>query len=134
MRHVFADTFFFLALLNDKDQAHAEARACATQESPAYLTTEWVLTEVADAFCAPHARRQFLRLLELLAADSESIVIHSSHQLFEQGVQLFSQRMDKHWSLTDCLSFVVMHEHGVTEALTGDHHFEQAGFKALLKS
>ena len=134
MRHVFADTFFFLALLNDEDQAHPEARAFATQESPAYLTTEWVLTEVADAFCAPQARRQFLRLLELLAADSGSIVVPSSHQLFEQGVQLFSKRMDKHWSLTDCLSFVVMHEHGVTEALTGDHHFEQAGFKPLLKA
>jgi predicted nucleic acid-binding protein len=44
----------------------------------------------------------------------------------------YESRPDKAWSLTDCISFVVMNQHGLTEALTGDHHFEQAGFTALL--
>ena len=57
----------------------------------------------------------------------------ASHSLFQEGVQLYNARPDKDWSLTDCISFVVMQEHGLTDALTGDHHFEQAGFTALLK-
>jgi predicted nucleic acid-binding protein len=52
--------------------------------------------------------------------------------LFDAGLELYSRRPDKEWSLTDCISFVVMEEHGLTEALTTDHHFEQAGFTALL--
>jgi hypothetical protein len=53
--------------------------------------------------------------------------------LFEAGTDLYSRRSDKEWSLTDCISFVVMQEQGIGEALTGDRHFEQAGFRALLK-
>jgi predicted nucleic acid-binding protein len=53
--------------------------------------------------------------------------------LFDQGFELYARRLDKDWSLTDCISFVVMREHGLTHALTGDHHFEQAGFRILLK-
>ena len=53
--------------------------------------------------------------------------------LFDAGVQLFANRPDKEWSLTDCISFVVMQQEGITQALTADHHFEQAGFQALLK-
>lgn len=54
-------------------------------------------------------------------------------EIFERGVELYHSRLDKQWSLTDCISFVVMSEEGIAEALTGDHHFEQAGFVALLK-
>jgi predicted nucleic acid-binding protein len=50
-----------------------------------------------------------------------------------RGIQLYDSRPDKQWSLTDCISFVVMQDRGIVEALTGDHHFEQAGFTALLK-
>ena len=53
-------------------------------------------------------------------------------ELFDAGVALYHSRTDKDWSLTDCISFVVMSQHGITGALTGDHHFEQAGFKVLL--
>jgi len=52
---------------------------------------------------------------------------------FDRGVGLYSRRLDKDWSLTDCISFAVMDEFGLTESLTGDHHFEQAGFTILLK-
>ena len=57
----------------------------------------------------------------------------ASSELMERGFDLFSRRPDKEWSLTDCISFIVMSEEGITEALTGDHHFEQAGFTILLK-
>jgi predicted nucleic acid-binding protein len=59
-------------------------------------------------------------------------IIEGSHELFQRGVELFASRTDKEWSLTDCTSFVVMEEQGLSEALTADRHFEQAGFIALL--
>ena len=60
-------------------------------------------------------------------------IVSPSLDLFEQGVELFAHRPDKQWSLTDCISFVVMQDRGLTEALTANHHFEQAGFVAMLK-
>ena len=133
MSHVFADTFFFLALLNKTDEAHNLAVAFARTDSRPYLTTEWFLTEIGDAFSARGSRSQFLRLLELLNSDRQSLVVPATHELFERGVALYSLRLDKDWSLTDCISFVVMRERGITDALTGDHHFIQAGFNALLQ-
>jgi predicted nucleic acid-binding protein len=59
-------------------------------------------------------------------------VVAASNSNFQLGSDLYNNRPDKAWSLTDCISFVVMQEHGISEALTGDHHFEQAGFVALL--
>ena len=53
--------------------------------------------------------------------------------LMDRGLAIFAERQDKDWPLTDCISFVVMQEQGITEALTGDRHFEQAGFVAMLK-
>ena len=65
--------------------------------------------------------------------DPDFIVLEADQHLFERGLQLYENRPDKEWSLTDCISFVAMEEMGIAEALTGDHHFEQAGFTALLK-
>jgi predicted nucleic acid-binding protein len=66
-------------------------------------------------------------------ADPYYVMVPASQELLDRGVTLYRQRPDKDWSLTDCISFVVMRERGITEALTADHHFEQAGFVALLR-
>jgi uncharacterized protein len=97
------------------------------------LTTQWVLTELADAMCSRQKRQTFIDLYQVLQTDADVEAIPASAELFERGMELFTDRPDKDWSLTDCISFVVMQERGITEALTGDHHFEQAGFRALLK-
>lgn len=132
MSALFADTFYFLALLNSRDKGHTHAvRYDAAQ--PSLITTAWVLTEVGDALSAPENRPVFLGLMDLLREAPEVRIISASDNLFERGVELYRQRLDKDWSLTDCLSFVVMADEKTTEALTGDHHFEQAGFRALLK-
>jgi predicted nucleic acid-binding protein len=91
------------------------------------------LTEVADALAAPSDRAEFLRLLQALRDDPRCTIVPASQDLFERGVRFYAERADKGWSLTDCISFVVMQEHGLTDALTGDHHFEQAGFRILLR-
>jgi uncharacterized protein len=132
MTLAFGDTFYFLAILNVKDAAHQKAVEFSTSHETALLTTAWVLTELADALADLRHRRAFRKVLDELRADASTIIVPPSEQLFEQGVDRYNARSDKEWSLTDCISFVVMKQHGVEDALTGDHHFEQAGFRALL--
>jgi len=73
-----------------------------------------------------------LRLLRDIANDPQTTVISAEHNWFDQGVALYSVRLDKQWPLTDCISFVIMQSMGITEALTGDSEFVQAGFRKLM--
>jgi len=132
MKTWFADTFYFLVILNPTDAAHHRALDVTRGLRVRIFTTTWVLTEVADAM-APKNRQRFSALLRLLQSNPASQLIPASQGLFDRGVELYENRPDKGWSLTDCISFVVMQDRGITDALTGDHHFEQAGFRAMLK-
>ncbi|MBI2806531.1 MAG: type II toxin-antitoxin system VapC family toxin [Planctomycetes bacterium] len=132
MTKVFADTFYFLALLNKHDEAHAKAVGYSGLVDK-LVTTEWVLTELADGLASSRHRKMFVQTRQELLADSDAQVIPFEKQLYDEGIQLFHNRADKEWSLTDCISFVAMRRGSITDALTGDHHFEQAGFVALLK-
>lgn len=127
----FADSHYYLALLNRRDQDHALALEFS-RKAPRLVTTQFVLIEVGDGLAAPTRRAQYARLLATLAARPEIEVVPASDELFRSAAALYGERRDKAWSMTDCTSFVVMREHGLDEALTGDHHFEQAGFAALL--
>lgn len=71
--------------------------------------------------------------MEILRADPNATIAPPSQTLFDQGLEFYADRPDKGWTLTDCISFVVMQQHGISQALTGDRHFEQAGFQALLR-
>lgn len=132
MKPVFADTVYFLALLNAADQWHSHARALSANPPGPLVTTEFVLPEVGDALSRPGDHVRFARLLQLLRAQSDVRIVPISQQLFDGGCTLHAQREDKEWSLTDCTSFVVMHSNGLSEALTSDHHFTQAGFNILM--
>ena len=132
MTALFADAFYFLALLNKSDKGHAPALQFRKSGLP-LVTTSWVLTEVGDALCAVENRDLFLKLLNSLYEMPDAKIIPASEELFERGIELFRQRPDKDWPLTDCISFVAMKDEGITDALNGDRHFEQAGFRALLK-
>jgi len=133
MRIVFADTFYYLALASRRDAGHECAAAFSRTYHGRVLTTPWVLTEVADALASPDQRGLFVALLADLKMDAHTTILIPTSELFEAGCDLYSQRPDKSWSLTDSISFVAMQQHGVTEALTADRHFEQAGFKVLLR-
>ncbi|GAG50444.1 unnamed protein product [marine sediment metagenome] len=133
MKSVFADTFYFLALLNERDPAHAPAADASRGFKGRIVTTAWVLTEVADAMSERRNRAEFLGLLHDLRRNPRAVIVPPTEDLFERGVALYAERPDKDWSLTDCISFVVMRDTSITEALTGDRHFEQAGFTALLE-
>jgi len=133
MSDVFADTFYYLARLSQEDSAHDRAIELSRQITGRVVTTSWVLTEVADALNAPHQRATACLLYDTLQKDPRVTIVPPDRVVYERGWELFRQRADKAWSLTDCISFVVMNDSNVREALTGDHHFEQAGFVALLK-
>ena len=134
MRTVFGDTFYFLALHNPSDEAHGQAAALAPAlRGATIVTTAWVITEFADALADAGNRQACVEFIDDLARNPHVVVVPPSQALLQAGLDLYRARFDKNWSLTDCVSFVVMRERGLGEALTGDHHFEQAGFRALLK-
>jgi uncharacterized protein len=126
----FADTFFYLALLDGKDQHHARVVVHVSLHEESMVTTRWVLAEVANALAGSVARATVADFLGQLEDDPEVKIVGSSDALYRRGLALYARRADKAWSLTDCISFVVMQEHGLSEALTGDRHFTQAGFVA----
>jgi len=132
MKPVFADTVYYLALTNPRDQYAALATGFTIGFSGAFVTTAWVLTEVANSLTRGPDRALFLDLFRDLADDRRVTIVPPNQDLFEQGIELYAQRPDKEWSLTDCISFIVMREYGLTDALTADHHFQQAGFMVLL--
>ena len=129
----FADSFCYLALLNRRDVSHDKALALSERLGGGTATTAWVLTEVADALSDAGQRGAVVRLVETLRADPGCLIVPVSEDLFERGWDLYAHRPDKNWSLTDCISFVVMRQHEIAEALTADRHFEQAGFAALFR-
>jgi|LSQX01.3.fsa_nt_gb predicted nucleic acid-binding protein len=133
MTRVFADSFFFFALLNPRDAAHAKAVDFSRRNRGALLTTVWVLTELADGLASTPRRQAFRQVLADIEARPANLIVPANPETFERGVDFYNARPDKEWSLTDCISFVVMADERVAEALTGDRHFEQAGFVALLK-
>jgi predicted nucleic acid-binding protein len=97
---VFGDTVHFIALLSTGDRWHAQAVAISRQSPGPLLTTEWVLTEVGNAFSRPVARQKFVRLLNLLREQPDAEIVPSTSDLFQRGTEFFSARPDKEWSLT----------------------------------
>jgi uncharacterized protein len=122
VNEVFVDSFDFFAILNPRDTAHARAVHFSGRFAGPMVTTTWVLTEVADGLTRSANRHVFRRLVTSLRASPANRVMPASDELFEKGIALFDARPDKQWSLTDGISFVVMGERGIREALTGDHH------------
>ena len=132
MNRVFADSYYFIALLNERDAAHHRAVGFSRNFRGGVITTRWILAEVADALCRKGMREGAARFLAVVHTLPSIQVLADSDALFDEGLELYCRRPDKEWSLTDCISFRVMSDMGLAEALTGDRHFEQAGFIALL--
>ena len=132
MNVLFADSFYYLALLNPDDAAHAEAVELARSLRCRDVTTAFVIIEIADAMGSARQRGNVLALLENLGSDPNLDIVPPTQDLYEAGLDLYARRPDKDWSLTDCISFAVMMRYDITDALTADRHFQQAGFNALL--
>ena len=135
MLPVCVDTAAWIALINSGDNLHTQAKQVRyklRQQNAVLVTTEFVLLEVADAFCDSSTRMQAVSFIEGLESLAILQIISIERSLFTEGWLLYKQRPDKDWSLTDCISFVVMSQENIVQAFTSDHHFEQAGFIKLL--
>ncbi len=133
MKAVFADTFYYFALLDPHDSNHDIAVDVTRGLESEIVTTAWVLLELANSLSAASHRKVFVGFLDKLRASQGVTIYEADRELFDLGVALYRDRDDKDWSLTDCISFVVMKLEGIDEALTGDRNFEQAGLKALFR-
>jgi predicted nucleic acid-binding protein len=133
---VFLDTGFVVARAVTADQYHEKAVALARQVEQAeahIVTTRSVVIEIGNALAGPRYRATAMRHIEELETSPDATVVPVSEDLFRRAATLYRARRDKSWGLTDCISFVVMRERGLQEALAPDGDFEQAGFRALLR-
>jgi predicted nucleic acid-binding protein len=134
---VFLDTAFAIALSSPRDEYHQKALDLAEQleiDGIRLVTSRPVILEIGNALSRQRYRAAALVLLQSLERDPRVEIIPLTEELYARGFALFQSRADKEWGITDCISFVVMHERGLSDALTTDEHFEQAGFVALLRS
>jgi uncharacterized protein len=134
MKTVFADTSYYLALVNPADQHHAAVRQWTSGFAGRSVTTAWVVAELANAMSKTAHRPFFLSLLHDLQTDPRVTIVPPAKDVFDSGLDLYSRRCDKDWSLTDCISFVVMEKCGMEDAATLDRHFLQAGFHLVVTS
>ena len=134
MKVVFADTGYWVASLNPKDQLHERAKQVSKGLGQVrILTTEMVLDELLASLSQVPSRSAAIRGVESIYANPNVEVVPQTSIQFREAFVLFKSRLDKEWSLTDCASFELMRARGISEALAHDHHFVQAGFSALLR-
>jgi uncharacterized protein len=133
MSPLFVDTGSYVALLSPRDVWHTRAVELSREIHRPSVLTDLIVIELGNACSSGGDRGLFAQLVTRLQADTDVRIVEFARGLFQRGLDLFQRRRDKDWSLTDCVSFVVMDDLGLREVLGADHHFEQAGFTILLK-
>lgn len=136
MKQIFLDTFYLQALADESDNAH-ELAMTVTAKLGAFrgVTSEMVLTELLNALSGrgQYFRQAAIRLTKSLRNDNTIFIIPQTSEQFQMAFDLYQKRLDKGYSLTDCASMQIMRQLGIEEILTFDKHFQQEGFKALLR-
>jgi predicted nucleic acid-binding protein len=137
MNEVFVDTSGWANAFVKTEPYYTEASTLVKQwqqYNQRVVTTNYVLSELIPLFVRMGVpRASGLNYIAILRSVDWVEIVHIDNSLDEKAWQLLANRLDKEWSHVDAASFVVMEERGMTEALTADHHFEQAGFERLLK-
>ena len=136
MRMVYADALYYIALLVPRDTLHRVAVTIGSRlTGTRVITSEPVLVEVLAhvSGLGPSARSEVVGTVDDLRADPNVTIIPQTPALFDAGLDLYRQRPDKTYSMTDCMSMVVCRERGITGVLTYDRDFEQEGFVAMLR-
>lgn len=134
MKVVFADTVYWVALINPKDEWRNQARsATALLNDARIITTDSILIEVLNFFAehGDEARRRAVTVVEQLLTNPHTEVVPQTREHFLAGLTFYKARADKGYSLTDCISMIMMRERNIAEVLTHDRHFVQEGFTAL---
>ncbi len=135
-REVFLDTSFIVALENRDDPVHELAKRLDRElmKSQALIVTHWgILLEIGDGYSRLGRRPKGNFLLAHFMTETAYELEAITSEVLSAAMKLYAERPDKEWGLTDCVSFVIMQQRGLTQALTADEHFSQAGFQALLR-
>lgn len=138
MRTVFADTGYWIALLDPQDRLHRRAEEVTSQlvvVSFRIVTTEMVLVEFLNSASrrGERYRERAADMVHGLRSDPDVTVVPQTSAQFEAAVGRYASRPDQRWSLTDCGSFLLMEDLNIREALAHDRDFQQAGFMPLLQ-
>jgi len=134
MKQIFADTGYWIGLVNPRDQIHQKVMKITRElSSVRLLTTEMVLVELLNSFGDSPFRRAVAGMVLKLRNDRNVRIVPQTPEQFESALRHYKQAADKSWSLTDCASFQVMEVERIQAALTHDQHFAQAGFETLLR-
>jgi hypothetical protein len=131
----FVDASGWIALVNANDALHQQSVRLFEQrlnEGRGFVTSSVVLLEVGNWLSSVPLRRLASGLMERIEHSTRIQVVELTPELYRKGWQLYRERLDKDWGVIDCISFTIMQERNIVEALTGDRHFQQAGFVALL--
>ena len=135
MRKIFVDTNYIAALINPRDQYYDRARRIqATIGNVNLYSSEMVLAEVLNFYAeaGKHMRTITIRSVRQILTNPDFLVFETPSKLFLEGLDLYEKRLDKGYSVTDCVSMNFMRANGINEILTSDSHFEQEGFQILL--
>ena len=135
MSKVFLDTSYAVALSARTDENHKRAAELAEELEVAgtpLITTRAILLEIGNALAKLRYRVAAVRLLSALENDPNVEIVPASDELYRRAIEVYRDRADKEWGLIDCMSFIVMNDRELTDALTADNHFRQAGFRVLL--
>jgi predicted nucleic acid-binding protein len=134
LRTLFADTFYFVALIFPRDAFHGRVLSFSrTLGSVRLVTTDEVLSEVLNHFAGlgPYWRAKVAALVHDARSDPDVEVLPQTRVDFDAALSLYESRLDKEYSLTDCRSMMAMRGLKISEVLTNDHHFTQEGFAIL---
>lgn len=132
---LFLDTGYAIALNSPRDRYHGAALDWEQRiriDGVPVVTTRAIQLEIGAAFSRLAYRAAGAMILDALERDPAISVVPVDDDIYRRALDLFASRGDKEWSLTDCISFVVMGDRGITRALSADSHFAQAGFEVLL--
>lgn len=135
MQKVFADSVYWIALINPRDQWRSAAITASLKlENARIFTTDEVLIETLNHFAeaGSHFREVVSREIQGILLAPEISILDATHDNFLNGLEMFRERLDKGYSVTDCISMLSMREHRISEVLTHDDHFTQEGFRTLL--
>ena len=130
---ILIDTSYLVALAMPNDALHSLALAWSKKLSGPFVTTDYILCELFNSLSLPAHRPRAHTMWSIIQKTPLIEVVHVTSDLLHEAIGLHAERIDKSWSLTDCVSFCLMQQRRLTEALTYDRHFDQAGFTALLR-
>lgn len=130
---IFVDTHGFYVWADASHPAHQRARGLLADSGNRFVSSQWIVVEIVNLFVARRRPHWAERVLDLVDRSKALRILAATSDQFESATQMWMQCRDQAFPLTDCTSFVLMREHGITDALTADKHFRAMGFNPLLE-